>query len=84
MKITFVIYINVGSMDSKEISDNCYKILKDFKELDNDTSTVFIVPIRTGENKIECINPVYITNEKLIEEHEEALKNLTKKLNEHV
>ena len=82
MKTTFVMYVNVGHMHPSDVDEYSRKILNNFKELETDNSTLFLVPTRTGENKIECINPVYITNDELVKKHEEAIKNLTKKLNE--
>jgi hypothetical protein len=41
---------------------------------------IIIIPTQSFDTKIECINPKYITDEKLIAEHTEKLEKLKKEL----
>lgn len=57
MDLILVIYINVGKMDMNQAEryiDTCKKNIQDR----TDDFTIFYVPTRSGETKVECINPI--------------------------
>ena len=37
---------------------------------------IICIPVQSADTRIECINPVYVTDEKLISEHTEKMKKL--------
>ena len=55
--LILVIYINVGKMDMAQASRYCHACKKNIQDRTEDY-TVFYVPVRSGETRIECINPV--------------------------
>lgn len=72
MKPIIVCYLNVGRLDSADINqllNNCMKSLKENQDVFH-----YIVPIRKGESRIECINPVLVNQEV----YNEALQNCEK------
>ena len=70
-----VIYVGVKDVRTVDIDDYVSEVTK--KIIPTTLEGEFIViPTQTNETKMECINPVYITNEKLINEHEILMKNL--------
>jgi len=82
-KLILVYYINVSSLDMHEIGDYMDKVRNKINIDGFDGHSIF-VPVTTHESKIECINPRYITEEKLINEHTSMLKELNKELNHNV
>lgn len=81
MKIIYVYYLNIGNIPPQEVENYCKRILQKLEDgLQDDNSISFLIPTRTGNTRLECINPVYITNEELIKKHEELIKNLNEKL----
>lgn len=41
---------------------------------------VIVLPVQSQDTRIECINPEYITDADLVNEHTEMMKNLNKNL----
>jgi hypothetical protein len=76
----FVYYLNITGLHGDEIQNDAQtvKALMD-KYLEGLNSVMVIVPTEE-HTRIECINPKYITNEKLIENHEFLLKELHDKI----
>lgn len=78
---TFVLYIgvkNVRSIDIGEYIKNISKIIFPINIPEN--SSVIIVPTDSVENRIECIDPLYITDQELINKHNVLLQELNNKL----
>jgi hypothetical protein len=74
-----VIYVGVAGVRSEDINDFVHKVT------DKIIPTTFfgeiiIMPTQSYDTKIECINPKYITNKNLINEHTEMMKKLNEEL----
>jgi len=77
----YVIYLGIGNTDDEDI--NTYVKMASEKIIPtNIKGEVIIIPTRTTDTRIECINPKYITDDKLIKEHENLMKQLNNNLEE--
>ena len=72
-----LIYLNVGSIDDADVSEYLMRFAESFKY--DESIERLIIPIRKGETRVECINPVLLTD-KQYEDVREKIKNLTKKV----
>ena len=72
-KLFLIIYLNIGSIADVDVSE----YIRQFADsLTFDESVVrLIIPIRKGETRVECINPVLL-NEEQYKEAEEKIKSL--------
>ena len=68
--LILVFYIDVREVPEDEIPEFMYQVGKKL-EINNG----FYLPI-FGESRVECINPVYITNDELIKKHERLMAEL--------
>jgi len=74
-----VIYIGVQGIRTEDIEYFTNKVAKKiipstFK------GEVIVLPIQSSDTRIECIEPKYITDDELIKEHSELMKDLHKEL----
>jgi len=77
MNKTYVLYIGVRNIRSSDIDIYVEKITnKLFPIAVPENSTVLVLPTDTTENRIECIDPLYITDENLIFKHNTLLAEL--------
>ena len=78
-KLFLIIYINVGSISDIDVS----AFLKNFAEAItfDDSVMRLIIPVRGEETRVECINPVLLTEEQY-KETEEKIKGLREKVEE--
>ncbi len=72
-KLFLVCYLNVGSMPAEDVGEYLHSFIKAFT-YDASIERI-VVPIREGESRVECINPVLLTDEQY-KEVEEKVKNL--------
>lgn len=81
--VILVLYVNVGSIPDidvepfiKKVSDMMFRddILKKIN------ATSFIIPIREGETRLDCIHPKYILDSDVYKEYESKLKELNNNL----
>jgi hypothetical protein len=76
-KLFLVCYLNIDGIPGVDVNGYLYTF---GKSLDYDESIEkIIVPIRKGESRVECINPVLLTDEQY-KEVEEKVKNLKKEV----
>ena len=78
-KIILVNYIDIRLVNPKEIGEFINKV-KDRIKLNSKKYTQLIIPIY-GESRVECINPLYITDSELIKKHERLMSTLHENLN---
>jgi len=76
-KKIIVFYVGVGDMSPNAIGENIKKVkrafrTKEFAERMN--CELILLPTREVNSRIECINPKYITEEKLIAEHKSSME----------
>lgn len=60
-KLFLVIYLNIASIPSEDVIEYINKVTEVIKF--DDSVQRLIVPVRGEETKIECINPVLLTEE---------------------
>lgn len=78
-KKILVIYIGVSGIRMEDIEQFAHKVAKKI------TPSLFegeiiIIPTQSSDTRIECINPKYITEENLVKEHTELMKQLNEEL----
>jgi hypothetical protein len=74
-----VFYIGVAGIRSEDISNYIHKVTERIIPTTIE-GEIIIIPIQSHETKVECINPKYITDIELINEHTEMMKKLQKEL----
>lgn len=79
MKI-LVIYIGIAGIRSEDIDEYVHFITNKIIP-STFQGEIITIPIQDINTRIECINPKYITNEVLINEHTEMMNNLQEELN---
>ena len=77
-KMILVFYIDVRVVDRDDIPPMMEKLGEKLKPEINAES--IFVPI-AGESRVECINPIYITDKELIKKHERLMAELHEHLN---
>jgi len=70
-----VIYIGVAGIRSEDIADYVHKITNQISPLTIE-SEIITIPVNSYDTRIECINPKYITNDKLIKQHTKLMNEL--------
>lgn len=75
-KLILVYYVQVGSMSIESAKRYLLELQKTFSPKDNDYYCIFIVPIKNGDTKIECLNP------RIIKEDDELANEVLSKLEE--
>ena len=78
-KLFLVIYLNIASIPSEDVLEYINKVTKVI-EFDDSVQRL-IVPVRGEETKIECINPVLLTEEQY-KEVEEKINSLEQEVKE--
>jgi hypothetical protein len=74
-----VFYIGIAGINLDDVQDYIQKVIKKISP-DTFKGEIIVIPTHTYDTRVECINPKYITNEKLIQEHENLMKELNHKL----
>lgn len=77
--IILVFYVGVAGIRDEDISSTVHKIAKKITP-DTFQGEIILIPVQSHDVRIECINPKYITEEKLIEEHNRMMKILNEEL----
>ena len=74
-----VIYVGVQGIRSEDIEEFVMKLGQKIspKSIQGE---IILIPTQSPNTRIECINPLYITEEKLIQEHTEMMKKLQDEL----
>lgn len=76
----FVIYVGVQGLRSEDIEDFVKKISTRITPTTFD-GEIIVIPTQSPDTRIECINPTYITDVKLIKQHTESMERLNTELN---
>lgn len=79
-KIIIVVYLNTGCIDMEDVNEFCYEATKFLNRIFDDSVLKLVVPVREGETRVECINPILLTED----EYKKTMKtveNLTEKVN---
>ncbi|MFW5847644.1 MAG: hypothetical protein ACOCVF_01815, partial [bacterium] len=78
-KLILVYYISVDGIRTEDIQDYMKSVSDRIAARSLDVAEIIFIPIH-GETRVECINPLYITEEELIRKH----RLLMDELHEHV
>ena len=62
-KIILVHYINVGNIDGNDVSKIMEDIVNKFSPKEEDNIISYLIPVREGETRVECINPKLVSEE---------------------
>jgi len=81
--LILVYYIGVGNMAQEDIENFIQKI-KNRMIPETFKGEIIIIPQYDLNTRVECINPKYITDKELIQEHENLMKKLNYKLHNDV
>ena len=79
-KCTYVYYIPVKNVSKSRAQQIIIQCMEAFRIKDENINQVFIPTKNYDDVKIECINPVYISEENLIKEHKEKIEKLNKEI----
>ena len=79
----FVLYIGVAGIRTEDIP-SYVKQISEIVIPQTVKGEFITIPTQSFENKLECINPVYITDEFLIKKHELLMDELNNKLEEQL
>ena len=74
-----VIYVGVAGLRSEDIPDFINQVSKKITPTTFE-GEIIIIPIQHTDTRIECINPKYITDAILIQEHTDMIKKLQEAL----
>jgi hypothetical protein len=74
-----VIYVGVAGIRSEDI-ENFVRSLSKRISPETFQGEIIIIPTQSIDTRIECINPKYITESELIQEHTEMMKKLQEQL----
>lgn len=74
-KKIIVIYIGVAGIRSEDIETFVRKVTSKIIPTTVD-GEIIIIPVQSANTKIECINPVFITEQELIEKHKNLMNEL--------
>ena len=74
-----VIYVGVQGIRLEDIQ---YFVESITKRISPETikGEIIVIPTQSPDTRIECINPTYITDDELIKEHTEMMKELKENL----
>lgn len=70
-----VVYINVLHVSADNITNYCQEVTKKIIPT-TFQGEIIVLPVLHSDTRIDCINPKYITDEKLVQEHTELIKKL--------
>ena len=86
-KLILVLYIDVANLDNKDVAQHVNLVASKLftEEVVQATGAItFVIPVRTGGTRIECINPKYIIDDNLYESHHEKLDMINKNLDYYI
>jgi len=77
--LILVIYVGVQGLRSEDIEDFIHKLSTRILP-STLKGEMIMIPIQSTDTRIECINPKYITDAELINEHTGMMKKLQEEL----
>lgn len=86
-KKILVFYVGVGELSDSGVADYMKQVSKRFfnqELIARLNAEVILLPTRSVNSSIECINPTYITDKELIIKHEELMKDYLASLNKFI
>lgn len=77
-KLILVIYINVAKMPTRDVDEMLDRLRKHLDPHD-ETILTYYIPIKRGDNRVECVNPKLVSSDDFAKA-KKALDKLTEKL----
>ena len=78
-----VVYVGITGIRSEDINTFVHKVVSKIVPTTFE-GEIIIIPTQLLDTRIECINPKYITEPELIQEHTELMKELQEALLEQI
>lgn len=78
-KKLLVFYVGVAGVRSEDITDFIKKITERITP-ETFQGEIIVIPTQSMETKVECIDPKYVTEKELIDQHTELMKKLHEEL----
>lgn len=78
-KKILVFYIGVAGIRSEDIEDFVNRVSSRISPSTFE-GEILMIPTQSVDTKVECINPVYVTDKELIEKHNSMMKKLQEEL----
>lgn len=60
-EILLIVYINIGNMNPNDIHKHIDRIAGMLREGNPDGVHSYLIPIREGETRVECVNPKMVS-----------------------
>ena len=74
-----VVYIGVQGIRSEDIEDFIKRVSRKIIP-STFLGEVIVIPTHSPDTRIECINPQYVTDEELVQKHNELMKEINSEL----
>jgi hypothetical protein len=81
-KIILIHYINLGNIDSNDVSEMMENVVNKFSPKEEDNIISYWIPVREGETRVECINPKLVSEEdfteakRVLDRNQEIVNNI--------
>jgi hypothetical protein len=76
-KVILALYVNVGQMSTEEVERHIAKMIKTAPSED---IIQYVIPIREGDSRVECVYPKYVVGEQVDKEMSDVLERLNNAL----
>jgi hypothetical protein len=78
-----VVYVGVATIRSEDIDNYVHRVVSKVIPTTFE-GEIIVIPVQDVNTRIECINPKYITEPELIQQHNESMKQLQEALLEQI
>lgn len=82
-KKILVFYIGVAGVRSEDLEDFVRKVSERITPSSFD-GEIIMIPTQSSDTRVECVNPVYITDKELIKKHTDLMLELQQELRHQV
>ena len=79
MNNILVVYVGVAGIRSEDINEYIHKLSSKITPKSFEGEVIFL-PIQSYDIRMECVNPIYITDSELINEHTNKMLKLHEEL----
>jgi hypothetical protein len=76
-KVILALYVNVGQISTEEAERHIAQMIKTTPSED---IIQYVIPIREGDNRVECVYPKYVVGEQVDKEMSDVLERLNNAL----
>lgn len=78
-----VMYVGVAGIRSEDIPEFIEKVSRRISPSTVDAE-IIVIPTQTTDTRVECINPIYVTEEELVKKHTNLMKELHEELEHQI